>query len=521
MALSWTELLIPIILGVFVLIVLWLLLARAGRGRVRSAKNVATRIIEEAKKEAETRKKEAILEAKEEWYKAKEKFDRDTDSKRKELQKLEKRIADKEASLNRRVDLLDKKDLEAKKKETELARQTERVRAEREELKRTLERENQRLERIAGMSQEEAKQVLISNLEEEARHEASKQLLLIRDETKRRAEKEAQRIVTMAIQRCAADHSAETTVSVVTLQNDDMKGRIIGREGRNIRAFEAATGIDVIIDDTPGAVVLSGFDPVRREVARASLERLISDGRIHPGRIEELVAKSAKERDEKIQEIGEQTTLEMGIVGLNARLVKLLGRLHYRTSYGQNVLQHSKEVGWLCGIMAAELHIDNVVAKRAGLLHDIGKALTHEVEGIHSLIGGDVAEKCGEHAVVVNAIRAHHEDVEATTLIAPLVQAADAISGARPGARGETLETYIQRLERLENIARSFKGVEKVYAIQAGREIRIMVEGGAVNDAQSVTLSTAIARKIEKDLEYPGQIKVTVIRETRAVEYAR
>lgn len=521
MGLEPMQIIISIGLAVLIAGIFMFLQSRAGRGRIRSAKNIAARIVDESKKEAETQKKQAVLEAKEEWYKAKEKFDSDTEAKRRELQKIEKRISDKEASQNRRVDLLDKKDVEAKKREGELSRAEERLAADREELRLVMEKENQQLERIAAMSQEEAKKVLMQNLEEEARHASAKQLLIIRDEAKRRAEKEAQRIVVMAIQRCAADHSAEITVSVVTLQNDEMKGRIIGREGRNIRAFEAATGIDVIIDDTPGAVVLSGFDPVRREIARASLERLITDGRIHPGRIEELVAKASKEMDDKIQELGEQTTLEMGIVGLHPRIVKLLGRLHYRTSYGQNVLQHSKEVGWLCGIMAAELRMDATIAKRAGLLHDIGKALTHEVEGIHSLIGADVAEKCGEQAVVVNAIRAHHEDVEAISLMAPMVQAADAISGARPGARGETLETYIQRLERLENIAKAFKGVEKCYAIQAGREIRIMVEGGAVSDEDSINLSTTIARKIEKDLEYPGQIKVTVIRETRAVEYAR
>ncbi len=518
---SLGQILISVGVGVAIAIVLWLIQSNRGRGRVRSAENIASRMIDEAKKDAETRKREATLEAKDEWYKAKEKFDRDTEGKRKELQKLEKKVSDKEASLNRRVDLLDKKDTDAKVRERELKQVGAELEKEREELARAVERENNQLERIAGLTAAEAKRDLMKNLEEEARHEATKKLRLIREETKRTAEKEAKRIVTLAIQRCAADHSAETTVSVITLANDEMKGRIIGREGRNIRAFEAATGIDVIIDDTPGAVVLSGFDPIRREIARASLGRLIADGRIHPGRIEEVVKKSAKEMEEKIRDIGEQTTLEMGIVGLRPRLMQLLGRLHYRTSYGQNVLAHSKEVGWLCGIMAAELRIDLQLAKRSGLLHDIGKALTHEVEGIHSLIGGDVAERHGEPELVVNAIRAHHDDVEPISLLAPLVQAADAISGARPGARGETLESYVQRLEKLEAIAQSFKGVEKAFAIQAGREIRIMVEGGAVNDNDASSLSVAIARKIEKDLEYPGQIKVTVIRETRAVEYAK
>lgn len=507
--------------GILLSLVFWFLQMRVGRGRVQSAQNVASKIIDEAKKEAETRKKEATLEAKDEWFKAKEKFDRETEQKKREVQKLEKRVTDKEASLNRRVDLLDKKDAETKQKESDLKRLEEGLSVRDRELADLIGRQNLQLERIAGLSTSEAKAILMTNLEDEARHEASKQLRSIRDETKRTAEKEAKKIVTLAIQRCAADHSAETTVSVITIPNDEMKGRIIGREGRNIRAFEQATGIDVIIDDTPGAVVLSGFDPVRREIARASLDRLISDGRIHPGRIEEVVQKASKEMDEKIIDLGERTTLEMGTVGVHERIVKLLGRLHYRTSYGQNVLAHSKEVAWLCGIMAAELRLDQTLAKRAGLLHDIGKALTHEVEGLHSLIGGDVAEKCNENKLIVNAIRSHHDDVEPISLYVPIVQAADAISGARPGARGETIETYVQRLEKLEDIANSFKGVEKSFAIQAGREVRIMVEGGVVNDDEASHMSASIARKIEKELEYPGQIKVTVIRETRSVEYAR
>ncbi|MFH1277794.1 MAG: ribonuclease Y [Candidatus Eisenbacteria bacterium] len=516
-----TTILMAVVFGALLFAIAWFVQWRVGSRRVGSASSIAARIIDEAKKESETRKKEAILEAKEEWYKAKEKFEQETDARRKELAKLEKRFNEKESGLNRRVDLLDKKESDSKRREQELQRGEEIVRKQQDELKNLVERENRQLERIAAMSAAEARQILMQNLEEEARHEAAGTLRQIRDEAKRTAEKEAKKIVTQAIQRCAADHSVENTVSVVTLPNDEMKGRIIGREGRNIRSFEQATGVDVIIDDTPGAVVLSGFDPIRREVARASLERLISDGRIHPGRIEEVVLKEQKEMEERIVEIGEQTTLEMGIVGLHEELVRLLGRLHYRTSYGQNVLQHAKEVGWLCGLMASELRIDAQVAKRSGLLHDIGKALTHETEGIHSLIGGDVAERCGEPAQVVNAIRAHHEDVEAISLYAPLVQAADAISGARPGARGETLETYVQRLEKLEAIANSFKGVDKCYAIQAGREIRIMVESGIVSDEESANLSTSIARKVEKELEYPGQIKVVVIRETRTVEYAR
>jgi ribonuclease Y len=510
-----------VLFGAVFFAIAWIVQWRLARTRVGSAQNIASRIIEEAKKEAETRKKEAVLEAKEEWYRAKEKFEQETANRRKEMEKLEKRFTERESTLNRRVELLEKKEGETKRREKDLVKQEEDLHKGQEELRILLERENRQLEKIAGLSTAEAKQILLGNLEEEARHEAAGTLRQIREEAKRSAEKEAKKIITQAIQRCAADHAVENTVSVVTLPNDEMKGRIIGREGRNIRSFETATGVDVIIDDTPGAVVLSGFDPIRREVARVSLERLIADGRIHPGRIEELVAKVQKELEERIVEIGEQTVLEMGIVGLHEDLAKLLGRLHFRTSYGQNVLQHAKEVGWLCGLMASELRLDPQIAKRSGLLHDIGKALTHETEGIHSLIGGDVAERCGEPPQVVNAIRGHHDDVEATSLYAPLVQAADAISGARPGARGETLETYVRRLEKLETLATSFKGVDKCYAIQAGREIRIMVESEKVSDEEATSLSTSIARKVEKELEYPGQIKVVVIRETRSVEYAR
>ncbi|MBM3319728.1 MAG: ribonuclease Y [Candidatus Eisenbacteria bacterium] len=515
------SIVLGVVFGAILFAVAWLVQWRLGTRQVGSARNIASRILEESKKEAETRKKEAILEAKEEWYRAKERFEQETASRRKEMEKLEKRFTEREASLNRRVELLEKKESESKRREKELAKREEDVQKAEEEVKVLVEKENRQLERIAGLSTAEAKTLLLQNLEEEARHEAAGTLRQIREEAKRSAEKEAKKIVTQAIQRCAADHSVENTVSVVTLPNDEMKGRIIGREGRNIRSFETATGVDVIIDDTPGAVVLSGFDPIRREVARISLERLISDGRIHPGRIEELVAKVQKELEERIVEIGEQTVLEMGIVGLHEDLVKLLGRLHFRTSYGQNVLSHAKEVGWLSGLMASELRLDPQIAKRSGLLHDIGKALTHETEGIHSLIGGDVAERCGEPPQVVNAIRAHHDDIEATSLYAPLVQAADAISGARPGARGETLETYVRRLEKLEGLATSFKGVDKCFAIQAGREIRIMVESDKVSDEEAANLSASIARKVEKELEYPGQIKVVVIRETRTVEYAR
>jgi len=362
---------------------------------------------------------------------------------------------------------------------------------------------------------------LIKNMESDARLEAARMVKDIKDEARKQGDKEAKKVLTLAIQRCAADHVVESTVSVVNLPNDEMKGRIIGREGRNIRAFETATGIDVIVDDTPEAVILSGFDPVRREVARLALERLITDGRIHPGRIEEVVEKVTKELDEQIREIGEETCLDIGIHDLKPELVRLLGRLKYRTSYGQNMLQHSKEVAFICGLMAGELGFDVAVAKRAGLLHDIGKSVDHTMEGTHAGLGAELARRYSEDDLIVNAIESHHEDVEPTSMIAVLVQAGDAVSGARPGARRETLETYIKRLEKLEEIASSFQGVERSYAIQAGREIRIMVQHRKIDDARAEILAAAVARKIEAELKYPGQIKVVVIRETRAVDYAK
>jgi ribonuclease Y len=371
------------------------------------------------------------------------------------------------------------------------------------------------------MTADEAKQLLITNLENEARHEAAQLIRQIREEAERKADREAKEVLTMAIQRCAADHVVESTVSVVSLPNEEMKGRIIGREGRNIRSFELSTGIDVIIDDTPEAVILSGFDPVRREVAKVSLERLVADGRIHPARIEEIVAKVQAEMDEKIREVGEQVSLDVGVHGLHPELIKLLGRLQYRTSYGQNVLQHAKEVAYLAGMMAAELKFDVSLAKRAGLLHDIGKAVDHEAEGTHTQIGGELAEKYGENPGVVHAISSHHSDNVTESAISVLVQAADAVSSARPGARRETLESYVKRLEKLEKVADSFKGVAKAFAIQAGREIRIMVESKEIDDSKAEELAGEIARKVEKELEYPGQVKVVVIRETRAIEYAK
>jgi ribonuclease Y len=499
----------------------WYTYKRVSEGRVLSAEKLAEKIVREAEKEAEAQKKAAILEAKEEWFQAKQKFQKETQSARQEVQNGEKKLAEREANLNRRVDLLDRKEKDLARTEGDLSRSKTEVDEARRKLQDLAKEQNARLERIAGMTADEARQMLVQNMENEARSAAARSINEIRETAKRNAERESRRIMTIAIQRLAADHSIESTVSVVPLPNDEMKGRIIGREGRNIRAFETATGIDVIIDDTPEAVILSGFDPVRREVARVSLERLVSDGRIHPGRIEEVVGKATKEMEERIREIGEQTCLDLGMHGVHAEVIRLLGRLRYRTSYGQNILEHSKEVAYLTGMMAAELGLDAALAKRAGLFHDIGKAIDHEVEGPHAIIGMDLLRRCGEPVEVLEGVGYHHNEGESDSPFPVLVQAADAISGARPGARRETLETYIKRLEKLEEIADAFPGVEKAYALQAGREIRIMVEHKNVDDARAQGLAHEIARKIEKELQYPGQIKVLVIRETRAIEYAK
>jgi ribonuclease Y len=518
------QILIAIAAVVVVMLVFllgWYGRKRSSESKLMSTEKLAEKIITEAKKEAETHKREAVLEAKDQWYKAKESFEKETQSRKSELDRLEKRFAEREANLNRKVDILDKKESDVRRREREIANRDRSIHDKEQQLGRLIEEENQRLQKIAGMSSDEAKQLLVSNLESEARAEAAQMLRRVREEAERKADREAREVLTLAIQRCAADHVVESTVSVVQLPNEEMKGRIIGREGRNIRAFELATGIDVIIDDTPEAVILSGFDPVRREIAKVSLDRLVSDGRIHPARIEEVVAKVQAEMDEKIREVGEQVSLDVGVHGLHPELIKLLGRLQYRTSYGQNVLQHAKEVAHLTGIMAAELGFDPSLAKRAGLLHDIGKAIDHETEGTHTQIGSEVAERYGENPMVVHAIGFHHSDSVTESPISVLVQAADAVSSARPGARRETLESYVKRLEKLEKIADSFKGVAKAFAIQAGREIRIMVENREISDDRAEDLARDIARKVEKDLEYPGQVKVVVIRETRAIEYAK
>jgi len=482
--------------------------------KITSAEQAAQKILEDAKKEAEAKKREVLLEAKEEVHALRNELEKESRERRNELQKIEKRLVYKEEQLDKKSEAIEKKEEILQKKEQELDNL-------REKLEKQYAKQVEELERLSGLTSEEARELLLANIEEEIKHEAAMLIKDIETKAKEEADKRAKEIITTAIQRYAADHVAEATVSVVTLPNDEMKGRIIGREGRNIRTLETLTGIDLIIDDTPEAVILSGFDPIRREVARIALENLISDGRIHPARIEEAVEKAEKEVEQIIRAEGERAVLEVGIHSIHPELIKLLGRLKFRTSYGQNVLKHSLEVAHLAGVMAAELGVNVNLAKRAGLLHDIGKAVDHEVEGPHVQIGADIVKKYNESPEIVNAVAAHHGDVEAQTIEAALVLAADAISAARPGARRETLEAYIKRLEKLEEIADSFEGVEKAYAIQAGREIRIMVKPDKVDDAASAKLARDIVKTIENELEYPGQIKVVVIRETRCVDYAK
>ena len=487
---------------------------KIAEAEIGSAEEEAKKIVDDAYKSAQSKKKEALLEAKDEIHKARVEADKEIKERRNEITRQERRIQQKEETLDKKTEALEKKDEKLNEKMKELD-------VEKEELGKIRTKQLEELERISGLSVEDAKQFLLKNVESEVRHEAAMMIRDIESQAKEEAEKKAKNIIGLAIQKCAADHVAETTVSVVSLPNDEMKGRIIGREGRNIRTIESLTGVELIIDDTPEAVIISSFDPIRREVARLALEKLIMDGRIHPARIEEMVERAQKEVDATIKQEGEQATFDTGVHGLHPELIKLLGRLRYRTSYGQNVLKHSIEVSHVAGIMAGELGVDITLAKRAGLLHDIGKAVDHEIEGSHVTIGVDLARKYKESANVIHAIEAHHGDVEANSIVACLVQAADAISAARPGARRENIETYIKRLQKLEEIATSFDGVEKSFAIQAGREVRIMVKPDRIGDGDMDFIAREIVKKIESDMEYPGQIKVNIIRETRTVAFAK
>ncbi|MCM8779902.1 MAG: ribonuclease Y [Candidatus Omnitrophica bacterium] len=489
--------------------------------KIEDAEAQAHHILEQAKREALDKHRQAELEAKDLLYRMRQDFERETKDRRQELANQEKRLVQKEENVDRRLNFLESKEKELESKVGTLKTQEEALKAKEAQLTSLISEEKNRLQKISSLSQEEARKILLARIAEELGAEKAVMIKKMEEEVRSASEKKARELISLAIQRIAAEHTAESTVSVVALPSDEMKGRVIGREGRNIRALEMATGVDVIIDDTPEAVTLSGFDPIRREVARLSLEKLIADGRIHPGRIEEIVEKTKQELEEKIREEGERAAFDVGIHGLHPELIKLLGRLKYRTSYGQNTLQHSKEVAFLLGIMASELGADFRLARRIGLLHDIGKAVDHQVEGTHAGLGAELAKKYGESADVIHAIEAHHEEAQPQTVYAVLAAAADAISAARPGARRETLETYIKRLEKLESIANLFKGVEKSYAIQAGREIRVIVQPDKISDSEAVSLAHEIRKKIEEGMEYPGQIKVTVIRETRAIEYAK
>ena len=499
----------------------YLFQVRLAKKKLESSENLADRIVDEAKKEAETIRKEAVLQAKENLFRAKAEFEKETKESKAEFENLEKKLRAKEETLEKKADSLAQREAGLDGREKSFAGKEAQINEKNEKLTRLIEQQKENLEKVAGLSSEEAKKQLIQAIESDAKKDAAALVRKIEEEAKNAAEKKSREIIAYAVQRYASDHVAENTVSVVSLPNDEMKGRIIGREGRNIRAIEAATGIDLIVDDTPEAVVLSSFDPIRREVARLSLERLIADGRIHPGRIEDIVKKVRTEVDTIIRETGERTSFDVGVHDIHPEIIYLLGSLKYRTSFSQNVLQHSVDVAYLTGMMAAELKMNVKEAKRAGLLHDIGKAVDHKIEGTHAAIGADYARRFGESPRIVQAIATHHDDGRTNTLLGVLVQAADTLSAARPGARREMLESYVKRLEELETIAKSFNGVDKCFAIQAGREIRILVENEKISDNDAVMLCRDIIKKIEEDLTYPGQIKVTVIRETRVSDYAK
>ncbi|HDX9577710.1 TPA: ribonuclease Y [Bacillus pseudomycoides] len=513
--------LISILLAIVSAVVGFFVRKSIAEAKINGATNEAKRIVEDANRQAEALKKEALLEAKDEIHTLRTEAELEIRDRRNELQKQENRLMQKEENLDRKDESLEKSQQLLEKKEESLLARQQQIEDLESKVGELVQKQQDELERISNLTRDQARAIILEKVENEISHEIAVMVKETEVRAKEEADKKAKEILSLAMQRCAADHVAETTVSVVNLPNDEMKGRIIGREGRNIRTLETLTGIDLIIDDTPEAVILSGFDPIRRETARIALDKLVQDGRIHPARIEEMVEKSRREVDEYIREVGEQTTFEVGVHGLHPDLIKILGRLKFRTSYGQNVLKHSMEVAYLAGLMAAELGEDEKLARRAGLLHDIGKAIDHEVEGSHVEIGVELATKYKEHPVVINSIASHHGDTEPTSIIAVLVAAADALSAARPGARSETLENYIRRLEKLEEISESYEGVEKSYAIQAGREVRILVKPDTIDDLEAHRLARDIRKRIENELDYPGHIKVTVIRETRAVEYAK
>lgn len=514
-------------------LVLGLLIGAAGAGglvflrqkwnqeTIHSAEEAAQQILDEAKKEGSVIKREAQVQAKDTILQAKGEVEQEINERRKEIQQVERRLQGRDEALEKRSEALADREDGLNRREQSLKSKADSQQKKEQEYDRLIDQTRQKLEQTAGLSRDEAKQVLVDQMTDEARQDASRRIMAVEEEAREEATRRARKIISIAIERLSGEFVSERTASVIHLPSDDMKGRIIGREGRNIRAFEAATGVDLVIDDTPETVLVSSHSPIRREITRVALERLISDGRINPGRIEEVVKKAEGEVEESVREAGQRAVLELGINGVHPEIVKLIGMLKYRYSYGQNVLMHSIETAYICGIIAAELGLNEKQAKRSGLLHDIGKAVSHEIEGSHAIIGGEVARKYGESAKIVNAIAAHHEEVRAETVLAPIVDAADALSGARPGARREVLESYVKRLEDLERISSSFNGVEKSFAVQAGREVRIMVNPGSVSDGDASSIAREVAKQIESEMTYPGQIKVTVIRESRSTEYAR